>query len=115
MRAAIATRRAVASVAAGGPAPLEREVGVYRGPAIAVTLDDRVDYFGQTVNIAARIQGLAGADAICVTASSLRPDELADALGGAELPREDVDLEGVAGRVAIVRLPGEPPRRQAAG
>ena len=26
------------------------KVGIHRGPAIAVTLNDRLDYFGQTVN-----------------------------------------------------------------
>ena len=35
------------------------KMGVHAGPAIAVTLNDRFDYFGQTVNRAARIQGLA--------------------------------------------------------
>ena len=35
-----------------------------QGAAIAVTLNERLDYFGQTVNIAARIQHQAGADEI---------------------------------------------------
>ena len=35
--------------------------------AIAVTLNERLDYFGQTVNIAARVQHLAGADEVYVS------------------------------------------------
>ena len=35
------------------------KVGVHHGPCIAVTLNDRIDYFGTTVNIAARVQGLS--------------------------------------------------------
>jgi len=35
------------------------KMGLHGGPAIAVTLNDRFDYFGQTVNRAARVQGLA--------------------------------------------------------
>jgi len=35
------------------------KVGLHRGPCIAVTSNDRLDYFGRTVNIAARIQGLS--------------------------------------------------------
>jgi len=35
------------------------KMGLHSGPAIAVTMNDRFDYFGQTVNRAARIQGLA--------------------------------------------------------
>jgi class 3 adenylate cyclase len=33
-------------------------VGVHSGPCLNVTLNDRLDYFGTAVNIAARIQGL---------------------------------------------------------
>ena len=29
------------------------EIGIHKGPCLAVTLNDRQDYFGQTVNIAA--------------------------------------------------------------
>jgi class 3 adenylate cyclase len=42
------------------------------GAAIAVTLNDRLDYFGQTVNIAARVQGLAEADEIYLSPTSTR-------------------------------------------
>jgi len=35
------------------------KMGIHGGPAIAVTMNQRFDYFGQTVNKAARIQGLA--------------------------------------------------------
>ena len=35
------------------------------GPFIAVTLNDRLDYFGSTVNLAARLEGLScGSDVI---------------------------------------------------
>jgi class 3 adenylate cyclase len=36
--------------------PLGLKIGVHRGRAIAVRLNDRIDYFGQDVNIAARVQ-----------------------------------------------------------
>jgi len=36
------------------------KLGIHSGSAIAVNLNDRIDYFGTTVNSAARIQGLAG-------------------------------------------------------
>jgi class 3 adenylate cyclase len=35
------------------------KIGIHEGPCLAVMLDDRQDYFGHTVNIASRIQGLA--------------------------------------------------------
>ena len=43
------------------------KIGIHKGAAIAVTLNERLDYFGQTVNIAARVQHLAGADEIYVS------------------------------------------------
>ena len=35
------------------------KIGIHEGPCLAVSLNDRQDYFGRTVNIAARVQGLA--------------------------------------------------------
>jgi class 3 adenylate cyclase len=43
------------------------KIGIHKGPCIAVTLNDRLDYFGQTVNTAARVQRLAGAEEVYVT------------------------------------------------
>src|SRR5262249_33139386 len=36
------------------------KVGVYAGPCYVVTANGILDYFGQTVNLAARLQGTAG-------------------------------------------------------
>jgi class 3 adenylate cyclase len=33
------------------------KLGLHQGPCIVVTLNDRLDYFGSTVNLAARLQG----------------------------------------------------------
>ncbi len=43
------------------------KVGLHAGPALAINSGNNLDYFGQTVNIAARVQGLADAGDICVT------------------------------------------------
>ena len=43
------------------------KIGIHRGASIAVTLNDRLDYFGQTVNVAARVQALADANEIYLT------------------------------------------------
>lgn len=42
-----------------GTPPLYLKVGIHSGPCIAVTLNERLDYFGSTVNAAARLPGLA--------------------------------------------------------
>jgi class 3 adenylate cyclase len=43
------------------------KIGIHEGPCLAVTLNDRQDYFGQTVNIASRVQGLAMSRSIFAT------------------------------------------------
>jgi class 3 adenylate cyclase len=49
---------------AGTPC-LVLKTGVHAGPCIAVTLNDRLDYFGSTVNVAARLAGLSeGSDVV---------------------------------------------------
>ena len=38
---------------------LRLKIGTHEGSCLAVTLNDQQDYFGQTVNIASRVQDLA--------------------------------------------------------
>src|SRR6266446_6682025 len=45
------------------------KIGIHEGPCLAVVLNDRQDYFGTTVNIAARVQGLADSRTILATRS----------------------------------------------
>ena len=48
-----------------GTNPLTLKAGIHVGPCIAVTLNDRLDYFGSTVNMAARLEGLStGSDVV---------------------------------------------------
>jgi class 3 adenylate cyclase len=62
--AMLEVQRALAEPADGGM-PLQLKAGLNTGPCIAVTLNDRLDYFGSTVNMAARLEGLSsGADVI---------------------------------------------------
>ena len=55
---AIESGHAAIAALEGTPA-LEMKAGIHTGPCIAVTLNERLDYFGSTVNIAARLPGLA--------------------------------------------------------
>jgi len=43
----------------GGDDRLMLKVGLHIGPCLVVTINGRLDYFGQTVNLAARLSGLA--------------------------------------------------------
>lgn len=48
--------QAILSYSSGGIEPLILKAGIHYGPCIAVTLNDRLDYFGTTVNMAARLE-----------------------------------------------------------
>ena len=52
-----------------GVAPLTLKAGIHAGPCIAVTLNDRLDYFGSTVNMAARLEGLSNGDDVVISRS----------------------------------------------
>jgi len=55
-----AIRQAHAAIAAlEGTPSLAIKVGIHSGPCIVVTLNERLDYFGSTVNLAARLPDLA--------------------------------------------------------
>lgn len=43
------------------------KIGIHKGASIVVNLNERLDYFGQTVNIASRVQQLAEAGQIYIT------------------------------------------------
>ena len=80
------------------------KIGLHAGACLAVTLNDRLDYFGQTVNIAARVQALAGADEVVVTDDVLTHPGAAELIAGLEIERSAVELRGIAGDVGVHRL-----------
>ena len=58
-----------------GLLPLTLKAGIHTGPCIAVTLNDRLDYFGSTVNLAARLEGQStGGDVVVSTAVYSDPE-----------------------------------------
>jgi class 3 adenylate cyclase len=83
------------------------KVGIHRGAAIAVTLNERLDYFGQTVNIAARVQSLADAREICLTNEVLSAPGVQDLLAPFALKRTMAQLKGVQQRMPVFRVSAE--------
>lgn len=49
------------------PAAVELKIGLHQGQCIAVTTNDSLDYFGTTVNLAARLQAQAGGGEIVLS------------------------------------------------
>jgi class 3 adenylate cyclase len=83
------------------------KIGIHEGPCLAVTLNDRLDYFGQTVNIAARVQSLADARAIFATKPVVENPGVAKMLEmGKRMPTEQLAaLRGVADKMAVFQIP----------
>ncbi len=83
------------------------KIGIHEGPCIAVMLNERLDYFGQTVNIAARVQGLAMSDAIFATKSVVDYPQSAALLAAAKITPQPKSamLKGVASAVAVYEIP----------
>ncbi len=71
------------------------KIGIHRGAAIAVTLNDRLDYFGQTVNIASRVQNSAGGDEICLTEEVRHAPGVDDALAPYAVRIIEARLKGI--------------------
>jgi class 3 adenylate cyclase len=63
-----------------GMKPLQLKAGINTGPAIAVTLNERLDYFGTTVNMAARLADLSNGSDIVAAPSVLNDPEVQDLL-----------------------------------
>jgi class 3 adenylate cyclase len=83
------------------------KIGVHEGPCLAVTLNERQDYFGQTVNIAARVQGLAESRAIFASKPVVEHPEVSKLLarsGVRPVPQRRT-LRGIAEEVAVYEIP----------
>ena len=80
------------------------KIGIHKGAAIAVTLNDRLDYFGQTVNIAARVQNLADADEIFVSQDVYDATGVRERAGGFAVEPRTAQLRGVQQDMPVFRV-----------
>jgi class 3 adenylate cyclase len=85
------------------------KIGLHSGPCLSVTLNDRPDYFGTTVNIAARVQGLSQGNDIALT-EAIYHDHAAHPLI-ADYPHTSahVQLKGITEQVLVHCLKLNPP------
>jgi class 3 adenylate cyclase len=80
------------------------KIGAHCGPSIAVTLNENLDYFGQTVNVAARVQWLADAGEICISEALYSAPGVRDLLTGHTIVEFDAPLRGVEGNACVYRV-----------
>lgn len=115
VRAALDMRGEIAAFNRDRPdRELVLKIGIHKGAAIAVTLNDRLDYFGQTVNIAARVQALADADEIVLSEDVFEADDVRLALADLPVERQLAKLRGIQDDLGVYRIPTGPPAQKAA-
>jgi class 3 adenylate cyclase len=79
--AALRMRKAMLRLnAEHGADDLLLKIGIHEGSCLAVNLNDRQDYFGQTVNIASRVQGLADPNVIMTTEAVVHDSRVSEML-----------------------------------
>ena len=109
VRAAIAIQQQVNRFNADhGADAIIIKLGLHAGPCIAVTLNDRLDYFGSTVNLASRLQGESTGGDIVLSAEMAEDPAVAEALKNQDLSRESVDIRGFDRAIAFHRLRSQP-------
>jgi class 3 adenylate cyclase len=83
------------------------KIGIHEGPCLAVTLNNSQDYFGRTVNMAARVQGLASSRAIFVTKPVVEDAKSAKILEAAGLQptMQIAALRGIADDTTVYEIP----------
>ena len=82
---------------------VEVKIGLHRGAAIAVTSNRALDFFGRTINIAARVQGRSKPREVLLTDNVLADPAVRAFIAekGATPERFDALLKGVAGTIAL--------------
>jgi class 3 adenylate cyclase len=110
LRAAIAMQERITGFNASAKSPVVLKLGLHMGPCIAVTLNERLDYFGSTVNLAARLQGESrGGDVVLSNALAELP-AAGPVIAGHRPTQEEARLRGVQAPVGFTRLAvHEPP------
>lgn len=82
-----------------GTMPLILKAGIHTGPCIAVTLNDRLDYFGSTVNMAARLEGLSTGSDVIISSQVHDDAEVRELIGAStdlQAAPFEIELRGFA-------------------
>ena len=80
------------------------KLGVHAGPSVVVTMNDRLDYFGSTVNMAARLQGQSAGGDIVLSRAVADDPAVQPLLTAVAAREESVPLKGFADPISFVRL-----------
>jgi class 3 adenylate cyclase len=91
---------------APGRPPIIIKLGIHAGPSIAVTLNDRLDYFGSTVNMAARLQAECQGGEIVLSPEIAADPAVEPVLAARVLHPDQAALKGFDQPIRFFRLRG---------
>jgi class 3 adenylate cyclase len=80
------------------------KLGIHAGPTIAVTLNNRLDYFGSTVNMAARLQAQSEGGDIVLSREITEDAAVAPILAGLPLSQDRASFKGFDQPIRFFRL-----------
>jgi class 3 adenylate cyclase len=85
---------------------LSLKMGIHEGSCLAVTLNAQQDYFGQTVNVASRVQSVAASRSIVVTESVVANAQARALLetNGLKPALKRVVLSGIADKMSVYEI-----------
>ena len=75
-----------------GSMPLQLKAGLHTGPCIAVTLNERLDYFGSTVNLAARLEALSSGNDVIISRPVFEDAQVGELLESKQLAATEFDM-----------------------
>jgi len=101
---AIQARMAVRNAAMPPEAPLLVKLGLHSGPCIAINANEVLDYFGSTVNTAARVQGASHGGDVILTAAVYDDPAVRELLSGIPIETFDTTLKGLSQRFTLYQV-----------
>jgi class 3 adenylate cyclase len=107
LSAALRMRSAMAALnAKRGTEDLVVKIGIHEGPCLAVMLNERQDYFGQTVNIAARVQSLSTSQEIHITGPVIDSPAVVTILEREAIKpiQKQAALRGIADKIVVYEI-----------
>jgi len=105
MSAAIEMLRELKKYSVNSSQNVGLKLGLHKGAAIAVNANQSLDYFGRTVNIAARVQGQANSDEIWMSESMREENKVTELLENNDYAYElhVSHLRGIEGEMNLYR------------
>ena len=82
------------------------KVGIHVGPVLAVNQNDKLDYFGKTVNLAARVEGKCKGGDIVITRTLYENEKVKELIQKEKIQIEvfESNLKGFEESSELVRL-----------